>query len=60
MDGIIKITSNGGYINTWPPYTVKATMGTDPNLRLDLLVNGALVVPSNTLVTLQLVLFHGH
>jgi hypothetical protein len=30
------------------------------NLRLDLLANGTLVVLSDTLITLQLVLFHGN
>lgn len=32
----------------------------NPNLRLDLLVNGMLVMLSDTLITLQLVLFHGY
>jgi len=32
----------------------------NPNLRLDLLINGALVFLSDTLITLQLVLFHGY
>lgn len=38
----------------------KVVKGTNPNLRLDLIIDGTLAVPSDTLITLQLVSFHGY
>lgn len=38
----------------------KVKKGTNPGLRLDLVINGTLDLPSGTLITLELVSLHGY